>query len=388
VRILFSSLSVRSHLLPTLPLAGALRDSGCEVTYATGPDAVGWVRSHGLEAVPAGLTREKFMQLYSARYSEEIAGLDPDARLAHLLLYGLVGISAPAAARDMLPLVAAWRPQVVVGTMADWASEVAAASVGAAHVVHGFGPPKGDGLRDRLFAALDSVHAECGVEPRPLSERVSDIYLDIWPPSLSSSTGDLSYPCAWLLRPQDVMPTDAARLAEAGGGHGVAATVYVTAGTTYTTPAGLLETIVEALRDAPVRAVVTVGPDGDPNRFGRLPDHIRVERFVPQAELLPHCDAVICHGGAGTTLGALAHGVPLVIVPVASDHHEVAESTVSAGCALALPLASSTPASVAASLEAVLADPGYRASAGAVASEMAAMTGPAEVAARLIDQFA
>ena len=49
------------------------------------------------------------------------------------------------------------------------------------------------------------------------------------------------------------------------------------------TPAGLFETIVESLREAPVRAVVTVGPDGDPDRFGRLPDHITVERFVPQA---------------------------------------------------------------------------------------------------------
>lgn len=151
------------------------------------------------------------------------------------------------------------------------------------------------------------------------------------------------------------------------------------------TPAGLLETIVEPLRKAPVRAVVTVGPDGDLDRFGRLPDHITVERFVPQAQLLAHCDAVICHGGAGTTLGALAHGVPLVIVPVASDHHEVAELTRAAGCALTVPFASFNPATVAAALQSVLGDPRYRESAGAVASAMAAMPGPAEVAARLID---
>ena len=105
----------------------------------------------------------------------------------------------------------------------------------------------------------------------------------------------------------------------------------------------------------------------------------------PPGELLAHCDAVICHGGAGTTLSALAHGVPLVIVPVASDHHEVAELTRAAGCALTVPLGSLTPAAAVGALEAVLGDPRYRESAGAVASEMAAMPGPAEVAARLID---
>jgi hypothetical protein len=178
-RILFGSLSVRSHIFPTLPLAAALRNFGCEVTYATGRDAVGWVRSHGFEAVSAGLTRQEFGRLYRARYAEEFPGLDPEARLSHLLLYGLVGISAPAAVRDMLLVAAAWQPQVVVGTMADWASEMAAASVGATHVVHGFGPPKSGLIRDRLFAALDSVHADCRVEPRTLSERVADVYFDI-----------------------------------------------------------------------------------------------------------------------------------------------------------------------------------------------------------------
>jgi UDP:flavonoid glycosyltransferase YjiC (YdhE family) len=41
---------------------------------------------------------------------------------------------------------------------------------------------------------------------------------------------------------------------------------------------------------------------------------------IPQAQVLPHCRAVICHGGAATVLGALGHGRPLLVLPEAAEH--------------------------------------------------------------------
>jgi UDP:flavonoid glycosyltransferase YjiC (YdhE family) len=38
-------------------------------------------------------------------------------------------------------------------------------------------------------------------------------------------------------------------------------------------------------------------------------------------EHIAHCEVVVCHAGAGTVLGALAHGLPLVMMPVASGQH-------------------------------------------------------------------
>jgi UDP:flavonoid glycosyltransferase YjiC (YdhE family) len=46
-----------------------------------------------------------------------------------------------------------------------------------------------------------------------------------------------------------------------------------------------------------------------------LANNVHVEHYVPQSLLLPHCSAVICHGGAGTTLSSLALGLPLLILP-------------------------------------------------------------------------
>ena len=63
---------------------------------------------------------------------------------------------------------------------------------------------------------------------------------------------------------------------------------------------------------------------------------MRVRRFVPQAELLPHCTAVVTHGGSGSMLGALAHGLPLLVVPQGADQFSNADRVVAAGAGLAL----------------------------------------------------
>ena len=57
-------------------------------------------------------------------------------------------------------------------------------------------------------------------------------------------------------------------------------------------------------------------------------------RYVPQLALLPHVDAVVCHGGHNTTCEALAHGLPLVIAPIKDDQPIVAEQVVAAGAGL------------------------------------------------------
>ena len=35
-----------------------------------------------------------------------------------------------------------------------------------------------------------------------------------------------------------------------------------------------------------------------PAEHGPQPAHVTVERFIPQAEVLPHCDLVVSHGGS------------------------------------------------------------------------------------------
>ncbi|MBD2463098.1 hypothetical protein H6G89_18850 [Oscillatoria sp. FACHB-1407] len=46
-----------------------------------------------------------------------------------------------------------------------------------------------------------------------------------------------------------------------------------------------------------------------------LPKNVFVERYINADLLLPHCDAIVCHGGNGTVYQALRHGVPVIAIP-------------------------------------------------------------------------
>lgn len=76
-----------------------------------------------------------------------------------------------------------------------------------------------------------------------------------------------------------------------------------------------LQAILDALADLPVRALVTTGLSVDPSAL-RAPANAQVERFVPHPQIMPHASLVVGHGGHGTTMLALAHDLPLVILPM------------------------------------------------------------------------
>ena len=91
--------------------------------------------------------------------------------------------------------------------------------------------------------------------------------------------------------------------------------VYITLGTVYNRNLDVFRALLDGLRDEALNIVVTVGKQNDPAVFGPQPSNIHVHQYIPQELLLPRCAVVVTHGGAGSTLGALAFGLPLLIVP-------------------------------------------------------------------------
>jgi UDP:flavonoid glycosyltransferase YjiC (YdhE family) len=73
-----------------------------------------------------------------------------------------------------------------------------------------------------------------------------------------------------------------------------------------------------------------------PEQLGSVPDDVTVRAWVPQADLLPHADLIVHHGGGGTTLGALTVGAPQLILPQGADEFANAEALTAAGAALSL----------------------------------------------------
>ncbi|SFX60631.1 hypothetical protein OH786_01235 [Streptomyces atratus] len=152
-------------------------------------------------------------------------------------------------------------------------------------------------------------------------------------------------------------------------------TVYFTLGTVDNTT-DLFSRVLTGLRELPVNVVVTVGERVDPANLGPLPDHVRVEQFVPQELLLPQCDLVVSHGGSGSLMGALAHGLPSVLIFLGSDQPYNARRCVELGTAQVLDPVTVTPEEVRTTVSAVLADGGYRRSAERVRKEINALPVP------------
>ena len=143
--------------------------------------------------------------------------------------------------------------------------------------------------------------------------------------------------------------------------------------------------MLDALGTLDVQALVTTGWGLGRDELGPLPANVAVEAYVPQAQVLPHTDLVVCHGGSGTMLAALAAGVPVVSLPQGADQFVNAPWWARSGAVAVLQPAEVDPASLAACISATLADADRRAAARAVAEEIAAMPPPSELADRLLD---
>jgi MGT family glycosyltransferase len=163
--------------------------------------------------------------------------------------------------------------------------------------------------------------------------------------------------------------------------------VYVSLGTVFNARAGdVFAAVLDALRSEPVTAILTIGTDNDPDDFGPQPDHVHVERFIPQSLLLPYCDAVVNQGGTAI-LPILAHGLPLLVLPQGANQFHNAAACVAAGVGRRLLPGEVTAEAVRRDVTALLHDPDLRAAAGRVRDELAAMPGP-ERGVELLERLA
>jgi MGT family glycosyltransferase len=161
--------------------------------------------------------------------------------------------------------------------------------------------------------------------------------------------------------------------------------VYFTLGT-YDTYRELFDKVLAGLRDLPVDILVTVGRRLDPASFGPQPDHIRIESFIPQDQILPACDLVISHGGSGTLIGSLAHGLPSLLLPLGADQPHNSRRCVELGSARELDPMTFTPqdaADAVTEMTATWAGAPYRAAARRIQAEINGLPGPEQAIALL-----
>jgi MGT family glycosyltransferase len=158
--------------------------------------------------------------------------------------------------------------------------------------------------------------------------------------------------------------------------------VYATLGTIYGTTRKLLRSFIQALETGGWRSLVTVGR----NNAGQVFEHgprVQVQAFVPQDDVLPHAAAVLCHAGFGTVMGALARGIPMVVVPLGVDQMGNAERIDALGAGIVVAPADATPDRLRDALAAVMADPRYRGACRRLQAEIDALPPMGAAAIRL-----
>ncbi|MFD1147715.1 glycosyltransferase [Saccharothrix hoggarensis] len=377
MRILFSSLGAHGHTYPLIPLAIAAREAGHDVTFVTGVAFAGALTRHGVDHVAGGLDlREAFESAFGGAEGVQAQEVRPE-QIA--FLFG--DVLPRRFAADVAPVIADRKPDLVVHEVGNPGAGLAARVADVPAVCHSFGRAwQAEELGGVVLDHLSAVAADLGVDlPGEAPMTLGNPYLDICPPSvqdpvfLATATdrielrpvpfaepGELP---AWVLEHREPV-------------------VYLTLGTAFG-EAGVLRTAVAGLARLDARVLVAAGPTVDIAALGDLPANVDVRAWVPQADLLPHVDLVVHHGGSGTTLGTFGAGVPQLLLPQGADQFDNADAVVTAGLGDRLIGADVTAEAITATARRLLADEAVRDAAKAIAAEVAAMPSPHDVARRL-----
>lgn len=364
MRILFTFIGGAGHFHPLVPIARAAQAAGHGVAVAGSGGMVTTIEAAGFTAFPTSKRRPP--------QPHTMPPLEPvdTARDDQVLRDGFAGTGARRHATVLPDIVREWRPDVLVRDEVDFGAAIVAELLGVPCAVV-LVLAAGSFLRkDLIGGPLHELRAELGLPPDPaLSVLDRDLVLSPFPPSFRSPAFPLP-DTAFSYR-----PTDSAAARDGGS-------IYVTLGTIDTYP-DLFERIITGLRDLPVGLVVTVGRHLDPAQFGPQPGNVRIERFIPQDEVLPHCDLVVSHAGSGSLLGTLSHGLPSILLPLGADQPHNARRCVELGLGQELDPITATPHQFHTAAATMLADPSWRQAADKLRDELAALPDPAEAMHRI-----
>ena len=379
MRVLFSTTGGSGHFGPLLPFARALVDSGHEVTV-TAPASLASV------VVRAGFTCQPRTDIAPDALGRFFAGMGDMSLEERNLLYirEVFGrLNLEYGLEDAKRIAAEWRPDLVVREAAEITSLAAANLLQIPQVQVSTGLASLDGV---FFPQVAIALAEAGLADAAALVNALP-RLTAVPPSFdvpASQSGRIfRYRTEDGHQPSEPLPDWWPGKADP--------LVYVTfgseAGGMDLFP-GFYRAVIDLLARLRIRVLLTVGDRADPGRLGELPANVHVEKFWPQSAAMPFAAAMVGHGGYGTTLTALAAGVPTVAIPLfALDQHQNARRVNEVGAGIALAGGPADLGQLAQALESLLSEASYAAAAGCIAAEIAALP-PASESVAVFEQVA
>lgn len=391
MRVLCTITAARGSLTPLLPVARSLQDAGHEVAFCSARSFRADVEAAGFAFFPVGLDYQMSDPAYphnlcgpAGLVFPEVTGLE---RLAWVTEHVFIGLIARSMLPDVIDVARQWRPAAILRESLEFSGCTAAEALGLPHASVAAAANCALDHRARLASALAVLRADAGLSPTD-AEGMPYRHLHLcFSPPVFDGPDAVFPPTARFFRQPDPPDADGRTADWLDRPHDGRPRVLVSMGTIFHRTPHVYEAVVTALAAQPVSALVAIGFDQDPSRLGIQPPHIKVERAVPVAAVVPHCAAFICHGGFNSVKEALAAGTPMVIVPLASDQFYSAQRCAALRVAEVVTPDERTPERVGEALRTVLEVPAYAANARDLQKRIAALP-PVDEAVGLLESLA
>jgi len=372
LRILFIAGGSAPTVFALAPLATAARNSGHEVFMAATDDMMTTVAAAGLP--PVSMTRRDirfFIGFDRAGNSLEI----PAEPVEQLLFTGRwFGRMAADSLPALHSLVAAWRPELVVGGTMSYAAPLIAHRLGVPYVRH-LWDISDPGLMDRgadeeLRPELEAAGLDRLPEP--------DLTVDICPPSIQRPDAPPAQLMRWApanrqrqLEPWMYTPSERRRVCVTSG-HRVARDQNF----------AFLRDLAATVTALDMEMFVAAPEDAAAELRAELPG-VRAD-WMPLDVVIPQCDLLVSHAGGVTVMTAMSAGVPQLLLP-SRDAKSIAPSRRMAeyGSAITLVGEEESPGAIDKACTELMTDPAYAARARDLAGEVAGLPKPHEVVTEL-----
>lgn len=399
MRVLLTTRGSSGHVGPLAPFGHACLRAAHEVVVAAQRQFEANVKRAGLPFSPVDdPPRDEWMPLMG-QFSE----LDIETANGLMISEFFAGIDLRAELPGLRAIIERWPPDIIVRESWEFGSTLVAELEGIPIVRIGLGLAATEEQSIDLAApAVNEARVQLGLPSDPTGQRLAaSPYLTMMPEELED--------------PAAAVPERTHRfrfgVSESGPelpdwwSQSEDPLVYMTFGSVAAGehlayfPA-LYRSAIEALAPLPVRILVTIGDAARKiEELGEVPPNVHVETWVPHDDVARRAAVIVCHGGYGSTLGALAHGRPLVILPLFSTDQWAngdAVARANAGItiaddqgarnALALP-GSEAVGNLAGAVQAVLDEGTYGREATRIADAMRALP-PVDESAQALERIA
>ena len=365
-KYLWLSHSSGGNLPPSLGVAGALRKRGHEVVFATKPDTIARIEGEGFRGIGF---KDAYTQV------DKYPDMGPITRIA-------CSLTSPDVAAEIKEIVAAEQPEaILVDAMFPAALDIAPSfGVPTSVFCHTFLWRQMDAWQG-IMTKLGQLRTAAGFEPLPdmetlwkaqtrmivtSVERLDDAPLAGWDhvthvgPVLDNEAPAQPIDLPWAA--DDATPL-----------------VLVSYTTTELQDPSKVQTALDGLADLDAHVVVTTSMAIDPADL-TIPANAHVVRYADHNAILARADLCVTHGGHGTMMRALKHGVPMVVIPgFPHDQAPNAALVGKLGAGLALP-GDASAAALAEAAGRIMADPSFKNNASEKAKAVRDLDGASSAA--------